>query len=99
MLLPPAFCMVCLKRKVWPNAVTWVRRAMEKGYSYARFITPNAFAYQSEDNGRTVNLEAIEHLLREMAGLMAKDKVYFGTFPSEVGPETVTPEVVLTALE
>jgi B12-binding domain/radical SAM domain protein len=76
------------------SVVEWVRRAMEKGYSYARFITPNAFAFQSEDNGRTVNLDAIERLLRETAVLVGKEQVYFGTFPSEVGPETVTPEAV-----
>jgi B12-binding domain/radical SAM domain protein len=67
---------------------------MERGYSYLRFVTPNAFAYGSEDNGRTANLEAIEHLLQEMAALVGRERVYFGTFPSEVGPETVTPEAV-----
>jgi B12-binding domain/radical SAM domain protein len=76
------------------SVVSWVRRATEKGYSYLRFVTPNAFAYESPDNGRTVNLEAIGHLLREMAALVGKERVYFGTFPSEVGPETVTPEAV-----
>ena len=76
------------------GVAAWVRRAMEEGYSYARFVTPNAFAYQSEDNGRTANLDAIERLLREMAALVGKERVYFGTFPSEVGPETVTPEAV-----
>jgi len=76
------------------GAVDWVRRAMEGGYSYVRFTTPNAFAYHSEDNGRTANLDAIERLLREMAALVGKEQVYFGTFPSEVGPETVTPEAV-----
>ena len=76
------------------NVVAWVRRAMERGYSYARFVTPNAFAYQSEDNGRTANLHAIDRLLREMTALMGRERVYFGSFPSEVGPETVTPEAV-----
>ena len=76
------------------SIVAWVERAMEQGYSYARFVSPNAFAYQSEDNGRSVNLDAIERLLREMALLMGQKLVYFGTFPSEVGPETVTPEAV-----
>jgi radical SAM superfamily enzyme YgiQ (UPF0313 family) len=57
-------------------------------------VTPNAFAYGSEDNGRTVNLDAIERLLRGMAALVGRERVYFGTFPSEVGPETVTPEAV-----
>jgi len=73
---------------------TWVQQAMEQGYSYVRFVTPNAFAYQSEDNGRTVNLDAIERLLREMASLVGKERVYFGTFPSEVGPETLSHEAV-----
>ena len=76
------------------HVVTWVQRAMARGYSYVRFVTPNAFAYLSEDNGRTANLDAIERLLREMAALVGKELVYFGTFPSEVGPETVTPEAV-----
>ncbi len=77
------------------NAVAWVQRAMKRGYCYVRFVTPNAFAYQSEDNGRSVNLDAIERLLREMAALVGQEQVYFGTFPSEVGPETVTPEAVV----
>jgi B12-binding domain/radical SAM domain protein len=95
-----AFCQTsCLfggrmRHRSVENVVAWVRRAMEHGYSYARFVTPNAFAYQSEDNGRTANLDAIERLLREMAALMGKERVYFGSFPSEVGPETVTPEAV-----
>jgi B12-binding domain/radical SAM domain protein len=67
---------------------------MERGYSYLRFVTPNAFAYQSPDGGRTVNLDAIERLLWEMTALVGKERVYFGTFPSEVRPETVTPEAV-----
>jgi B12-binding domain/radical SAM domain protein len=76
------------------GVVGWVQRAMVAGYSYVRFVSPNAFAYQSEDNGRTANLEAIEGLLRAMAGLVGREQVYFGTFPSEVGPETVTAEAV-----
>jgi B12-binding domain/radical SAM domain protein len=76
------------------STVAWVRRAMARGYSYVRFVTPNAFAYQSVDNGRTANLDAIERLLRAMASLVGREQVYFGTFPSEVGPELVTPEAV-----
>ncbi|MFC2023396.1 TIGR04013 family B12-binding domain/radical SAM domain-containing protein [Chloroflexota bacterium] len=74
--------------------VYWVGRAMERGYNYLRFVTPNAFAFQSEDNGRTVNLDAVECLVREMASLVGREQVYFGSFPSEVGPETVTPGAV-----
>jgi B12-binding domain/radical SAM domain protein len=74
--------------------VDWVREAMHVGYRYIRFVTPNGLAYQSADNGRTANLDAIERLLEEMGKLVGKDRVYFGTFPSEVGPELVTPDAV-----
>jgi radical SAM superfamily enzyme YgiQ (UPF0313 family) len=36
----------------------------------------------------------VERLLREMEALFGRERVYFGTFPSEVGPETVTPQAV-----
>lgn len=99
----PSACAFCqtsflfggrMRHRSVEHVSTWVRRAMNQGYSYVRFVTPNAFAYQSGDNGRTANLDAIERLLREMASLVGKDQVYFGTFPSEVGPETTTPEAV-----
>jgi B12-binding domain/radical SAM domain protein len=76
------------------RVVHWVRQAMIEGYRYVRFVTPNAFAYQSPDNGRSANLPAIEALLRSMAELVGREQVYFGTFPSEVAPEMVTPEAV-----
>jgi B12-binding domain/radical SAM domain protein len=67
----------------------WVREAMKAGYSYLRFVTPDAFAYGSPD-GRTPNLEAIEQLLFEMNQLMERELIYFGSFPSEVRPENVS---------
>ncbi|TEU14620.1 MAG: radical SAM protein, partial [Anaerolineales bacterium] len=51
----------------------WVREAMGAGYSYLRFVTPDAFAYGSPD-GRTPNLEAIERLLFEMAWFESRVK-------------------------
>jgi B12-binding domain/radical SAM domain protein len=73
--------------------VHWVREAMGAGYSYLRFVTPDAFAYGSPD-GRTPNLEAIERLLFEMSQLMERDLIYFGSFPSEVRPENVSAEAL-----
>jgi B12-binding domain/radical SAM domain protein len=99
----PSACAFCqtsflfggrMRHRSVESIVHWVRRAMAAGYSYVRFVTPNAFAYQSEDNGRTPNLEAIERLLRAMVELVGRERVYFGTFPSEVGPESVTVETV-----
>jgi len=76
------------------EAVThWVKKAMEAGYSYLRFVTPDAFAYGSPD-GRTPNLEAVERLLFEMNRLMGPELIYFGSFPSEVRPENVSAEAL-----
>jgi B12-binding domain/radical SAM domain protein len=76
------------------EAVTyWVREAMKAGYSYLRFVTPDAFAYGSPD-GRTPNLEAVERLLFEMNQLMERELIYFGSFPSEVRPENVGAEAL-----
>jgi B12-binding domain/radical SAM domain protein len=79
-------------RSVEPT-VEWVRQAMAHGYNYLRFVTPNAFAYGAGP-GQAPNLDALEHLLGAMAALVGRERVYFGTFPSEVSPETVTPEAV-----
>ncbi len=99
----PSACTFCqtsflfggkMRHRSVESVVAGVRQAIEQGYSYVRFVTPNAFAYQAEDNGQAVNLDDIEHLLQGMADLVGKERVFFGTFPSEVGPETVTREGV-----
>lgn len=58
----------------------------------ARFITPNAFGYGSKD-GVTPNLEAIESLLFNLKKIGMRE-IYFGTFPSDVRPESVIDEVM-----
>jgi B12-binding domain/radical SAM domain protein len=72
----------------------YVELMRRTGLLDVRFIAPDAFAYGSPD-GRQLNLESIENLLRrvrETAGPEAR--IYFGTFPSEVRPEHVTPETL-----
>ncbi len=69
------------------------RQVALRGGRDVRFVTPSALAWGSDD-GRP-RLEAIEELLsrvREAAGAGAR--IWFGTFPSEVRPEHVTPEAV-----
>jgi B12-binding domain/radical SAM domain protein len=56
-------------------------------YEDKRLVSPNAFAYGS--NGITPNHGAVEKLLKSLTG-----DIYFGTFPSEVRPEFVTPEML-----
>ncbi len=58
----------------------------------ARFITPNAFGYSSP-NGVRPNLDILEKLFFRIRQVGIK-QLYFGSFPSEVRPESVTPEVL-----
>jgi len=68
------------------KVVAWVER--EGGRSFIRFITPDASLYLSR--GRERNLEALGAFLSALKGA-GVDKIYWGTFPSEVRPEGVTP--------
>ena len=59
----------------------------DKFYEDKRLVSPNAFAYGSD--GIKPDPGAVERLLKNLSG-----DIYFGTFPSEVRPEFVTPEMV-----
>lgn len=74
------------------NIVEAERLLVRNGKTVARFITPNAFGYGSA-NGVTPNVEAIDELLHRVKCAGATE-VYFGTFPSDVRPESVTTEVL-----
>ncbi|MBI5744061.1 MAG: TIGR04013 family B12-binding domain/radical SAM domain-containing protein [Elusimicrobia bacterium] len=65
------------------------------GIKDARFITPDAFGYGSPD-GRQLNLTAVRELLEGAGKLSSRygGRIYFGSFPSEVRPEHVTPETL-----
>lgn len=71
-----------------------VEKLIKRGIRDIRFITPNAFSYGSPD-GKTLNLEKLEELLRTVRALVSKEgRIFFGTFPSEVRPEHVTIETL-----
>jgi len=55
----------------------------------ARFVTPNALAYGSDD-GIHPRLDRVERLFQALD----TNQIYFGTFPSEVRPEFVTDEAL-----
>jgi B12-binding domain/radical SAM domain protein len=66
-------------------------RAMQP--RYVRYVSPTSLSYGSSDE--RVDLAAVEALLAAVrAELPAGGKQYFGTFPSEVRPEHVTPEAL-----
>ncbi len=66
--------------------------SVRTGHRFTRFVSPNAFAYGSPD-GRRTNPQAVEALL-SLARRSGLEKVFFGTFPSEVRPESVTDEML-----
>lgn len=73
------------------------RRMSARGLLEFRCVTPDAFSYGSPD-GRALNLPELERLLSGLREAMGPDgKVFYGSFPSEVRPEHVTPETVALA--
>lgn len=59
-----------------------------------RFVSPNALSYGSED-GKSLRLDRVEALLQGIRQIIGQEgKIYFGSFPSEVRPETITTESV-----
>lgn len=62
------------------------------GLADLRFVSTNAFAWGSAD-GHTPNPAGIEALLKALGGIFDKGRIYFGSFPSEVRPDSVTPEL------
>jgi len=74
---------------------TLVRRGLDD----IRFITPNAFSYGSAD-GRQLNMAALRALLSGARQVLGRQgRIFFGSFPSEVRPEHVTPETVALVRE
>ncbi|SDL11895.1 TIGR04013 family B12-binding domain/radical SAM domain-containing protein [Nonomuraea jiangxiensis] len=70
-----------------------VRGMVAKGLRDVRFITPTSLSYGSA--GPDPDLGAVEELLAGVKEeLPAHGRVFFGSFPSEVRPEHVTPEAM-----
>ena len=69
-----------------------LRQAVDAGHTFTRFISPNAFAYGSAD-GHSAEPRSIEELLLA-ARASGMSRVFLGTFPSEVRPESVTAELL-----
>ena len=70
-----------------------VRRIVSYGLRDVRFITPTSLSYGSP--GPDPDLAAIEELLAGVRQELPSDgRIFFGSFPSEVRPEHVTPEAM-----
>jgi B12-binding domain/radical SAM domain protein len=75
------------------NIAHWTRVLREAGKRDVRFITPTSMSYGTQDE--SMNLEAVERMLAAVREAMGPEgRVFYGTFPSEVRPEHVTPEAL-----
>jgi len=76
------------------NILKYVEILKKRGMRDMRFISPNALSYGSHD-GKTINYDAIEKLLKEMRKLLKNNgRIFFGTFPSEIRPEHVNKQTL-----
>ncbi|PKL59931.1 MAG: TIGR04013 family B12-binding domain/radical SAM domain-containing protein, partial [Methanomicrobiales archaeon HGW-Methanomicrobiales-4] len=66
-------------------------RELAKNFKQIRLVTPNALAYGSD--GRALRLDKVKKLLIVLKKELLRE-VYFGTFPSEVRPESINQESV-----
>jgi B12-binding domain/radical SAM domain protein len=71
----------------------WARHAVELGHRDVRFLTPSALSYGA--TGAEVRLDAVEALLAAVRDEIGPGRrIFFGTFPSELRPEHVSPEAL-----
>lgn len=75
------------------NVARWAGELRGAGLRDVRFVSPTSLSYGSKDE--SVDLAALEDLLSRLRAAMGADgRIFFGTFPSEVRPEHVTPEAL-----
>lgn len=87
----PFFSKATFRHRSVENVVQWAQVLRKSGRRDLRFISPTALSYGSDDE--SVKLAAVEELLaRSKEAMDPEGRVFFGTFPSEVRPEHVTPE-------
>ncbi|NHJ38972.1 MAG: TIGR04013 family B12-binding domain/radical SAM domain-containing protein [Asgard group archaeon] len=78
------------------NIIEWGKFLLSKRDNWDfRFISPNAFGYGSKKSSEP-NIDSIFKLLSGLKKLEAKKRkrIFFGTFPSEIRPESVTEDTL-----
>ena len=81
------------RHRTLPTVLRWVEHLRGVGFRDYRFLSPSSFSYGADGPApRLDRLEALLRGVRELVGPAAR--VFYGTFPSEVRPEHVTPEAL-----
>ncbi|MEM1805130.1 MAG: TIGR04013 family B12-binding domain/radical SAM domain-containing protein [Ignisphaera sp.] len=77
------------------NILYYSKIMMERGLKDLRFIAPNSFGYGSNDGIKPAPDKLLELLqkLREQSNSYG-GRIFFGTFPSEVRPDSVEEDIV-----
>ncbi len=87
----PHFAGAAFRHRSVANVQHWVRFLVGRGFRDFRFLTPTSMSYGAR--GPEPDLAAVEALLATVREAIGPDRrLWFGTFPSEVRPEHVTPE-------
>lgn len=97
----PFQCKFCQTGQQYPSmkhaspecVLNWIKKAVKIRYDRVWFTSPNSFAYGTPKGGET-NPKIVKKLLKSIKDIENLDEIYFGTFPSEVRPESVTKDMM-----
>ncbi|MGE3173664.1 MAG: TIGR04013 family B12-binding domain/radical SAM domain-containing protein [Planctomycetota bacterium] len=86
----PYFAGASFRHRSVANVREWARFVVTRGFKDIRFLSPTSLSYGA--SGPDPDLDAVEALLAGVREDIGPDRrLWFGTFPSEVRPEHVTP--------
>lgn len=89
----PFFAGASFRHRSIDNVRHWVRFLVGEGFRDFRFLSPTSLSYGA--TGADPDLVAVEALLAAVrAEIGPARRLFFGTFPSELRPEHVTPEAL-----
>ncbi len=71
------------------DVVKWIKRGVElRDHTFARFVAPDALAYGSPD-GVKIRDDKVEKLLKTLRSIEGLEKIFFGSFPAELRPDSI----------
>jgi len=77
------------------NILEYCKFALNNNFTDIRFISPDAFAY-GKKHPRDNNTDIIKSLLDKIDSLNGRKRIFFGSFPSEVRPDSITNDLLET---
>lgn len=89
----PFFSKARFRHRSVENTARWAKALADAAKPDVRFVSPTSLSYGSDDE--SVNLAAVEAVLAKVREAIGPSgRLFYGTFPSEVRPEHVTPEAL-----